>query len=432
MALGGGKFLTQNKILPGSYINFISVARASANLSDRGTCTMAFTLDWGKDGEIFEVSNEDFIKDSKKIFGYNFTDDKLVYLREIFKHAKKVYCYRLNSGNKATCEYADAKYSGIRGNDLKIIIQKNVDDESKFNVITLLDNKVVDEQMVASKEELKNNDYVNFKDNINISKLTSGVSLTGGSNGDVTAGNHQEYLSKVEAYHFNTMGVVTSDTAIKQLYEAFTKRMRDEVGAKFQTVIHNHKADYEGIINVKNVTENGGVELVYWIVGLQASTNINKSCLNKRYDGELDIVCDFSQSELKKAIVNGEFTLHKVGDDVRVLSDINSLTTVTDEKGVAFKENQTIRVIDQIAMDIANIFNSKYLGNVPNDEAGRISLWSDIVKHHETLQEMRAIENFKDTDVIVKQAESKKAVLIGDYVTVVNAMAKLYMIVKVA
>lgn len=29
MALGGGTFLTQNKVLPGAYINFISVATAS-------------------------------------------------------------------------------------------------------------------------------------------------------------------------------------------------------------------------------------------------------------------------------------------------------------------------------------------------------------------------------------------------------------------
>ena len=28
MALGGGKWLSQNKILPGAYINFVSKARA--------------------------------------------------------------------------------------------------------------------------------------------------------------------------------------------------------------------------------------------------------------------------------------------------------------------------------------------------------------------------------------------------------------------
>ena len=33
MALGGGTFVTQNKVLPGSYINFVSLARASASLA---------------------------------------------------------------------------------------------------------------------------------------------------------------------------------------------------------------------------------------------------------------------------------------------------------------------------------------------------------------------------------------------------------------
>lgn len=45
MALGGGTFLTQNKVLAGAYINFISAAKASANLSDRGYATMPLELD---------------------------------------------------------------------------------------------------------------------------------------------------------------------------------------------------------------------------------------------------------------------------------------------------------------------------------------------------------------------------------------------------
>ena len=53
MALGGGSFITQNKVLPGAYINFVSVASASATLSDRGVVTMPLELDWGVEGQIF-------------------------------------------------------------------------------------------------------------------------------------------------------------------------------------------------------------------------------------------------------------------------------------------------------------------------------------------------------------------------------------------
>lgn len=135
---------------------------------------------------------------------------------------------------------------------------------------------------------------------------------------------------------------------------------------------------------------------------------------------------------MKKAIKAGEFTLHKVGSDIRVLEDINTMVTTSDTRSDIFKDNQTVRVMDQIANDIAVLFNTKYLGIVPNDAAGRISLWSDIVKHHEQLQEIRAIENFSDSDVTVAQGDTKKSVVVSDAVTVVNAMNKLYMTVTVA
>ena len=70
MALGGGTFVAQNKKLPGAYINFVSLARASAALSERGICTMPLELDWGPDDEVFTVTNEGFQKDSMRFFGY--------------------------------------------------------------------------------------------------------------------------------------------------------------------------------------------------------------------------------------------------------------------------------------------------------------------------------------------------------------------------
>ena len=76
MALGGGTYLVQNKELPGAYINFVSAASANAALSERGIATMPLELDWGMDGEVFEVANSDFQKDSLKIFGYAYTQDR--------------------------------------------------------------------------------------------------------------------------------------------------------------------------------------------------------------------------------------------------------------------------------------------------------------------------------------------------------------------
>lgn len=434
MALGGGTFVAQNKVLPGAYINFVSLAAASATLSDRGIATMPLVLDWGVEGAVFEVTNADFQKNSMKIFGYSYDHEKMKGLRDLFKNITTLYAYRLNGGGaKAANTYATAKFGGVRGNSLKVIIQKNVDDESMFDVKTVMDTTVVDAQTVASSADLVANDFVTWK-TADLA-VTAGAALEGGTDGTVDGTAHQAYLDKIESYSFNALGVITKEDTIKGLYENFCKRLRDEVGAKFQAVIYQKPADFEGVINVKNkVTDEGWDEscLVYWVTGIAAGCAVNKSNLNKIYDGEFTVDVNYTQTQLTKAIQAGEFVLHKVGSDIRVLEDINSLVTTSDTKGEVFKDNQTIRVIDQIANDIAVLFNTKYLGVVPNDAAGRISLWADIVKHHEQMQDIRAIEDFSDEDVTVSQGNTKKAVVVNDAVTVVNAMAKLYMTVTVA
>lgn len=435
MALGGGTFTTQNKTLPGTYINFVSVASATATASDRGIATMPLELDWGIENEVFEVNNADFQKNSLKLFGYSYDNDKLKGLNDLFIGAKTLYAYRLNSGGaKATNTYATAKYSGIRGNDIKIAIQNNTDEIEKYDVITYFDTSKVDIQTVLNATELVANDYVEFKTDAEL-VVTSATALSGGTNGVVDGTAHQNYLNKIESYTYNTMGVLTTDDITKKLYVAFNKRLRDECGIKFQLVLYNYVADYMGVINVKNkVTDTGYAEssLVYWVTGAECGCEVNKSCQNKKYDGNFNINTDYTQNDLITAIKNGEFVLHKVNSDIRVLEDINSMITTSENCGEVFKDNQTIRVIDQIGNDDAVLFNTKYLGVVPNNASGRTALWSDLVKIRQQLQDIGAIENFNDSDVSVEQGTTKKAVVVTSGITVVNAMSKVYMTVTVA
>jgi len=436
MALGGGTFTSQNKELPGAYINFVSAAAASATLSDRGIATMPLELDWGVEGEVFEVTNEDFQKNSLKIFGYSFDNAKMNGLSDLFLGAKTLYAYRLNGGGtKASNDYATAKYGGTRGNDIKTVIQVNADDTKKFDVVTYLGTVKVDTQTVSAATELVANDYVTFKTDATLA-ATAGTPMDGGTNADVDGTAHQAYLDKIESYTYNTMGVAITDDSIKKLYVSFNKRLRDEMGIKFQLVIHKYAAaDFMGVISVENdVTDSGWSKaaLVYWVTGAECGCEVNKSVQNKKYDGSFTVDTDYTQTELKACVKNGKFVLHKVNSDVRVLEDINTMVTTTDDCGDVFKDNQTIRVIDQLGNDDAVLFNTKYLGVVPNNAAGRTSLWSDLVKLRQELQDLGAIENFTDSDVTVAQGDTKKAVVVTSAITVVNAMSKLYETVTIS
>lgn len=437
MALGGGTFLVQNKVLPGAYINIISVAQASATLSDRGIVTIPLAMNWGPEGKIFTVEQADFIKNSQKIFGYAYTADELKPMREIFLHAKTVHFFRLGtSGVKAANTYATAKYPGTRGNDFRTVITANentTEQKPLFDVATFLGTVQVDlQEGVAAITDLKANAYVDWKSSGTLS-LTASLPLTGGTNGTVADSDYQTYLDQAEAYTFNAMGCTESKATITALFAAFAKRMRDDVGKKFQVVLFRKLADYEGVVSVKNglTSDKTSTALIPWVTGVIGGTAVNKSATNMTYDGEYDVDTDFTQTQLENGIREGSFMFHRVDEAVCVLTDINSFISITDEKSSDFSSNQTIRVLDQIANDIAVLFGKKYLGKVPNDAAGRISLWNDIVKHHTELQDIRAIENFSGENVTVEKGDTKKSVVVTDYVTPVNAMEQLYMTVYV-
>lgn len=428
MALGGGTYLTQNKVLPGTYINFVSASNASASISDRGYAAVACDLKWGTEGKIFEVTASEFLTDSMSIFGFAYNADELKGIRDIFANANTVYFYRLNGGSKATCSIADARCGGTRGNDIKITVESG---DGGFTVKTLIDGTEVDSQTAAAADKLTDNDFVVFKKDSTLA-ASAGIALTGGTDTASAASDHQKFLNLTESYSFNILACISDDESIKKLYGDFTKTMRDDYGIKFQAVIHNYSDESEGIINVGNdAKENEKYGLVWWISGAECACAVNKSLTNRTYDGEYTPVVDLTQSELEKAIDAGKFMLHRNGTDIKVLEDINSFTEFSSTKSSDFSDNQVIRLLDSTGNDIAVMFNSYYLGKVQNNKAGRTAFWNDIVSYNRQLQDLGAIEDFKAEDVTVDIGNDKKTVIVKNSITPVCAMSKLYMTVVV-
>lgn len=68
--------------------------------------------------------------------------EKMKPLRDLMSGAKTLYLYRLNDegGAKATATIGQlkvtAKHNGIRGNDIMIIIEKDVDTKNAFVITT--------------------------------------------------------------------------------------------------------------------------------------------------------------------------------------------------------------------------------------------------------------------------------------------------------
>lgn len=429
MALGGGTFLVQNKVLPGAYINFVSRPRAMGSLGERGVLCMGMELDWGADGMV-TVEAEDFQKETKALFGYAYTDEKMKNLREIFMHAKKLKLFRLNGGEKAQGTSgsltARAKWGGVRGNGLRVAVVPNVDEDGKFDVNTYLDLELVHTQTVAEIAELEDNEYVTFS-GTGALQAEACLCLAGGTTTETTGSAYTNFLEAAEKEDFNVLAYEGSDLVTKKLFVNFTKRMRDEEGVKFVTVLHDFpQADHEGVISVGTAAE-----LVFWTAGAAAGAEVNESLTNTVYDGEYVIDAKRKKSQFIKGIQEGQFLFYEEDGGLKVLRDINSFTSFETTKNSDFSSNRVVRVLDSIANDVAGIFSRYYLGKQSNNSNGRNLLKAEILAYHEELQKLEAIENFTADDITVEKGREKQDVVVYESVQPVDAMEKLYMRVEI-
>ena len=258
MPIGGGTFTVQNKILPGAYINFVSLGSV-VKMGTRGVAALPLELNWGPENKVFSVYAEDFNKNALSVFGYDPTADDILLVKEALKRARTLMIYRVNSGGKkATATVGGvtvtAACGGTRGNAISVAILTNADNATNVDVVTYLDGMVMDSQTVAKatgSANLKANDFVTFG---SASSLTPAVAtpLTGGTNGTVNGAAHTAALNAFEVESFNVVGYPGTDEEIKSLYATFVKRLRDDEGKKIVGVLHDYKGDNIGLINVKN------------------------------------------------------------------------------------------------------------------------------------------------------------------------------------
>lgn len=443
MPIGGGNFTTQNKILPGAYSCFVSLGNV-VKMGTRGIAALPLELDWGPENKVFSMYAEDFNKTSMEVFGFDPTAKALLLVREALKRSRALLIYRVNSGGtKASATVGGmtvtACWCGTRGNKISVAVLANADDDTKVDVVTYLDGMVMDSQTVVKAEgsaELKANNFVTFGTASNL-EVSVATTLSGGTNGAVNGAAHAAALNKFEVENFQVIGYPGTDEAIKSLYAAFVKRLRDDEGKKIVGVLYQYQGDYMGLINVKNgvVLTDGtvvtGDKAVAWVTGASAGAEINQSLTNTAYDDAVDVDIKYTKSQFEAAIQAGEFVFYGDNGTARVLTDINSLTTFGEGVSEDWTSNRVIRVMDGWANDVARIFGDSYIGLVTNSDTGRQLFKGDLVKLALQYQEIDAISDFVSDDITIQQGNGKRDVAANCALKPNDSMEKLYMTVVV-
>lgn len=199
MAYQGGTWTLPDGILPGARINFVAKERVMDVLSPRGILAVAMELDWGAGEEIQIFNSKDYTRDALYKFGYDEDSDELRNIGEMFKGATQVVMARLNgNGEKAKNEIAEAKWPGIRGNDIQISIEADPDAGMKDNPIygMKVEFSCDGEELTATfkkvPEEYEPTGKVLFKDEeIDVPISTDGNTVTATLNPEMENGEYK-------------------------------------------------------------------------------------------------------------------------------------------------------------------------------------------------------------------------------------------------
>lgn len=383
--MAGGSFdINIPKKRPGVYINFQSVRQETLGGSDRGTVIIPLgSTDWGPAGEMLAITPEAPDANFTKL-GYSVYDNdangNMLMIREALKGCSKVIAYICTEGTAAASGTGGgltgtAKYKGARGNKLKYVITANP--VSGFDVEIFIDTAKVEEfKGVATYADLAGSEWITFAKSSDeaVITATTGVTLTGGTNGSTTSTEVAAFLTACEGENWDTMAFPFTDASLKAAVLAKIQYLRNNVGRLVQATAPGFTADYEGIINVTDSyglddgTELTTAQACAYVAGITAGADAATSNTYKVVAGAVKVVNPKSTAEAEAAIDNGEFffSMSEAGNVVCEY-DINSLTTFGNGKDSGYRKNKIQRIFAQFSdMIKANFPPNKFT----NDEDG--------------------------------------------------------------
>lgn len=444
--MAGGTWSSQNKVRPGVYIRFTSSRGLDLNVGERGVVTICEPMSWGPVGVVQTVEPGD---DMRPYCGYDITAPQARFLNEIFKGTNRtsapyrLYLYRPTASGSAEATTttgvltATAKYPGVRGNDITIVITEDVDDEGSFTVATVVDNVIQDEQTAETVADLVANDWVTWSGTGALA-ATVGAPLTGGADGTVASSAYSAYLTAIEPYKFDVMIYDGTDTTVQDAMVAFVKRLADENGQYSQLCAANlTNPDSRYVINVcSGVTLNDGTELTaaqtcWWAGGAEAGAQYNESLTYAAYPGAIACSPVMTNSQYIDAINDGKLVLFADDNVVKVETDINSLVTYTTDITSIYRKNRVMRLCNTIANDVYQQFSDGYIGVVNNNEQGRAMFQSAIVGYLLDIQANQGIQNFEPEDVEVLPGDDIDAIVVNIVIQAVDSVEKIYLTIEV-
>lgn len=226
-------------------------------------------------------------------------------------------------------------------------------------------------------------------------------------------GNDEDYTDalhwlEVQKFQYLAVPTVETDGKAKMIADWIIKQRKNKKTVK--AVLPNYAADNEYIINYatemvfKNDTSYTTEQYCSRIAGLLAGTSLTSSCTY----AELEELTDCSRLDneaLDAEVRKGKLVVFHDGEKVKIARGVNSLITITKEKGKQFKKIKIMEVMDAITESITKTVKDNYIGKIPNSYDNKCLLISELQDYAQELikNEILSRGSFELDTVAIKE-----------------------------
>lgn len=417
------------RILPGTSVEVIAGSRNSG-LSTVGVVAMPLPLSWGDTVTILQQGENPLAS-----LGYEINDPALKLVKEVLMSARKLILYRLNTGSTKASKTivagitATARFGGIRGNDIKVTVEASGE---SWVIKTFLDTVLVDSQVVTAIKDFVSNAFITISGTGTLSEAS--VTLTGGTDATEDNGVWPLFFAELEKRQYNIIAYTGTDSATAQGIVDFVNNQREnDVNVQLvQSVLAaNNKAVYKSTIGGKTADYTlTAAEACATLAGILAKQGIEGSATYFDVPWWTDVSQRLTRTEQELKTGAGETLFVYMHGGVKVLYDINSLTTFTADNPEDFRKGLVVRTLDKIATDLKVLLDTRAIGKIRNSVDGRNQIKGFIVSMIKPdYLDKGYIDGFTADDVAVAQAKQRDSIVVTVGIKVTDTVDKIYITV---
>ncbi|GED55448.1 phage tail protein [Brevibacillus borstelensis] len=407
--------MTIQRERPGVTVEMIAVAKERV-LPKSGIVLVPYQAEWGSPDTSVRMTGYD--ERIKETFG------EVDVVELAAEGGATIIGYRMTNGAAVAAYYEqpdairiEARYPGLRGNDLKVSISASTAEPGKQE-LQVVGSISTEKFSFADAAELvmktKQSIYVRVKKlgdtdiaDVSLTSLSGGVSGTA----PLTSADATKLFLSVSGADFDAMYLPFDDPAVQAAAKQFMSDRRTKNKKLSTLVIAGKEADDDNMVNhtersvaqnVRYVVNNAiagehnngkyynSLQWAAWVAGVIAATPAHESLtgivvpLKKAKK-------DWGHTEILQALSTGTLIATRDGDVYIIESAVNTLSVLGPKDREDYGKIRVSMTLDQIQNDIQTV-GKKYKGKLSNNDIGGATFVGAVKAYMEVREQQGAID----------------------------------------